>query len=102
MLVEDKSRNTRENALNVKDLLKERHLGSSIILVTSALHMPRAIRIFTRVGLKVTPAPADYRVAPTQGSAWFRLIPSAEALAGSTSAIKEYMGIATYKLLGWL
>jgi uncharacterized SAM-binding protein YcdF (DUF218 family) len=32
----------------------------SIILVTSALHMPRAVEIFTDQGLRVTAAPTDY------------------------------------------
>jgi uncharacterized SAM-binding protein YcdF (DUF218 family) len=102
VLVEDKARNTRENALFVKKLLQERKLGLSIILVTSALHMPRAVAIFTHAGFKATPAPTGHLVGATQGSVWFHLLPNADALAGSTAAIREYMGIGAYRLLGWL
>jgi len=35
--------------------------NADILLVTSALHLPRAAALFEREGLKVTPAPSDYR-----------------------------------------
>ena len=49
--------NTFEEASNFKETYG---LGEKVILVSSASHMPRAYKIFTDLGLDVTPAPTDY------------------------------------------
>src|SRR5690606_30182135 len=61
ILPEDRSRNTYENALYVRELLAQAD-SNEIVLVTSALHMPRSVAIFERQGFSVTPAPVDYFV----------------------------------------
>ena len=108
--IEPASRNTHENAIETEALL-ERHGITNIILVTSALHMPRAYRIFAKTDLDVTPVPADYLVTrqdwehytqPDLVVQLVNLLPSVENLHWTTSAIKEYVGIWIYGLRGWL
>ena len=102
VIVESNSKNTHDNAIMVKKILEERKLGLNVILVTSAMHMKRSVAIFKKAGFTVIPAPADYLVEDGGGSVWYGLLPSATSLEESTSAIKEYIGIVVYKMLGWL
>ncbi len=55
ILVDSLSKNTHENALNSAKILEDRIPGGKFLLVTTALHMPRAEGCFTKVGLNVTP-----------------------------------------------
>lgn len=93
--IEGKSRDTYENAREVQQL----RLKSPLILVTSAAHMPRALRVFRALGMKPLPAPCDFK------SRWsvddpLRFFPSAGYLAVSTSAIYEYLGTWWYGIRG--
>jgi uncharacterized SAM-binding protein YcdF (DUF218 family) len=108
--LESRSRNTYENAVETKKLLDPKGIRH-IILVTSALHMPRAYAIFSKQGFDVTPAPTDYTVSeaawdyyltPDPAVQIFNLFPTAEALDFTVRAIKEYMGLLVYRLRGWL
>lgn len=53
ILVEDKARNTFENALYAGRILRDRELAQ-VIVVTDGFHLPRALYVFRRLGLKVT------------------------------------------------
>ena len=66
---ETKSLNTYENALHTRQILDKNGI-SHIVLVTSAVHMPRALALFEKQGFSVIPAPTDYNV--TQAD-WDRL-----------------------------
>jgi uncharacterized SAM-binding protein YcdF (DUF218 family) len=101
IIVDRKSRNTRENAINVAVIWRERHFHSGL-LVTSATHMPRALASFRKVGLDMTPWPADFRghSYPLVNSI-FDLLPDASALQKTTTAIKEWLGLTVYRLRGW-
>ena len=100
IVVENESRNTRENAVNVAQLWKE-HGWSSGFLVTSASHMRRAEAAFSNVGLTLLPWPADYRGVAPQAWSIFDVLPDARALATTTAAIKELLGMVVYRLRGW-
>jgi len=102
VLLESESGTTRENALATKRVL-ERHALGSVLLVTSAAHMPRALGAFRAAGIDATPAPTDYHVVDDPSEfAWLSLLPSAEALAMTTGAVREYLGHAVYALRGWM
>lgn len=110
MLLETESQNTYENALYAKELLEERGI-QRILLITSAMHMPRAVAVFEKQGFEVVPVPVDYTVTKDEtfvdgeGSFAARLldvIPQAGSLSLSTNAIKEYIGMLVYKLQGWM
>lgn len=101
---ESQSFNTRDNAVNTKQILDKKRI-SKILLVTSALHMPRSIEIFRKVGIESIPAPTDFLSVNNDNSkGWaivLDLLPSAEALKNTTNAIKEYIGLFIYQLAGW-
>jgi uncharacterized SAM-binding protein YcdF (DUF218 family) len=107
---EPNSRNTYENALYSQAILEEAGV-ETILLVTSALHMPRSVRLFEKQGVTVIPAPADYIVSETDwrylwnvglAGQMLNLIPGAENLHYTTQALKEYIGLFVYGLRGWL
>lgn len=95
IVLEGRSRNTEENAAFSKQALDERH-AQSILLVTSALHMPRALALFRAQSIQATPAPTDFDAPPISP---LRLwLPDTEALDGSAKAIKEYLGIVANRI----
>jgi uncharacterized SAM-binding protein YcdF (DUF218 family) len=100
MLLEDKSRNTRENGINAVAIMREKGINK-ILLVTSAYHMRRAIGVFEKLGLDVVPAATDYQVLESDPSIldW---LPNAEALMMTTLGIKEYLGWWVYRVRGWV
>jgi uncharacterized SAM-binding protein YcdF (DUF218 family) len=60
LILETKSRDTHENALFTRELVKPAP-GEVWILVTSAAHMPRAMGTFRKLGWTVIPYPVDFR-----------------------------------------
>jgi uncharacterized SAM-binding protein YcdF (DUF218 family) len=99
IVLEDKSRNTRENAEFLKRLAAPK-AGETWVLVTSAWHMPRSVGIFREVGFKVVPWPADYS---THGTARDWSKPVFEASRGlklTDRATKEWIGLIVYYLSG--
>jgi uncharacterized SAM-binding protein YcdF (DUF218 family) len=90
IVLEAGSENTFSNARLTRKWLGKDGI-ERIILVTSALHMPRARRIFERTGVQVIPAPTDYEVIEMPFSV-LRLLPDAAALEGSSRAMKEVVG----------
>ncbi|WP_440995646.1 YdcF family protein [Arhodomonas sp. SL1] len=96
---ERQSRSTRENALFTARLLDASGIHR-VLLVTSAMHMPRAAASFRAEDVEVIPAPTDYEVMP-EPPHLLRWLPDAEALADSSAAIKEYLGLWAYRWRGW-
>lgn len=99
MLVEDRSVNTRGNAVFTAELLREQGIGR-VLLVTSSLHMQRALASFRAAGVDAIPAATDFEVVP-QPNHVLRWLPDAQALADSTRALKEYLGLWVYRWRGW-
>jgi uncharacterized SAM-binding protein YcdF (DUF218 family) len=89
MVLEGLSRNSRQNAQFTADILRPQGINQ-IILVTSALHMRRAVASFENQGFTVIPAATDYE-ARTRFD-WTGFLPDASALNGSARAIKEIVG----------
>jgi uncharacterized SAM-binding protein YcdF (DUF218 family) len=104
------SRNTYENALYSRQMLAKEGLND-ILLVTSAMHMPRSVPLFVAQGLRVTPAPTDFLVSDAEWRHLWRggpsatlinLLPNVEYLTYTTRCLKEYIGFAVYAWRGWL
>jgi len=93
--IERGSRDTGENARYSSALL--RALGiKRILLVTDAMHMPRARHAFEGAGMEVVEAPTMFFSDNPQ---WFTgLLPSAEGMRRSWYAAYELLGIAWYRL----
>lgn len=99
ILLEDASRNTRENATLTFELLQPQP-GSRWLLVTSAYHMPRSISIFRQAGFQVIAWPVDFRTAGAGDK--FRFFDSIDnGLRRLDTAAKEYVGLVVYRMRGW-
>jgi uncharacterized SAM-binding protein YcdF (DUF218 family) len=99
LLVEDRSRNTHENALESAAIVAA-HDFRRVLLVTSAFHVPRALRCFRKVGLDVDVMPVDWRTYdPRRHSGnW---LPGLSALEQSADAIHELVGLLVYRIVGY-
>jgi uncharacterized SAM-binding protein YcdF (DUF218 family) len=94
--MEKRSRNTFENAVYSKELIKP-NPNERWLLVTAALHMPRAIGCFRRVGFKVEGYPIQYTTGHrSRLQRGFSL--GSEALTRLDAAMKEWIGLVVYRL----
>jgi uncharacterized SAM-binding protein YcdF (DUF218 family) len=100
LIVEDESRNTRQNAVLSKPLLEARGVGK-ILLVTDATHMHRATLCFRKVGFEVVPAACNFRTSYFRWNL-FSFLPSAGAASGLGAAMHEWLGLVWYWLHGWI
>ena len=93
--IEGDSLTTEENALFSAKILAPAHV-QKILLVTHALHMPRAQRLFSDTGLEVIPAPTDFSThAPLK---WGDFLPSTQGRKLTKSALHEIFGLAWYRV----
>ena len=98
IVLEDRSQTTRDEALLLKPLLAERHVGR-FVLVTAPTHMPRALRALRAVGLDPIPSPSPARTAaPTR----WRLMPDRDSLAVSDAAVYDACAFVYYLARGWI
>lgn len=100
ILLDYRSRNTRENALNAVKLLGEAGCQSTL-LVTSAFHMPRAMASFEALGIDVFPASVDVSVVETPAYYVWNFVPDAGALNMTSRALREFAGQLVYRFRGW-
>jgi uncharacterized SAM-binding protein YcdF (DUF218 family) len=100
ILVETASATTHENAVETAKLLARFGIPEPVLLVTSGWHMPRAVAAFEAQGIDIIPSPTDRRVNPDAAFDAFALLPDSGALALSSLAVKEWVGIAWYRLSG--
>jgi len=98
LLIEDKSRNTYENAVFSKDLAPDQGQGNWI-LVTSALHMPRSVGVFRKAGWKVIPWPVNYLSGGEPQ--WANEDVPIERLYFLSRTVHELVGLAYYRARGW-
>jgi uncharacterized SAM-binding protein YcdF (DUF218 family) len=89
------SRNTYENAQRSKEVT-EAFGWRSLCLVTSAFHLPRAVRAFREAGLTVVPVPAG-GWASGGGYDWASFVPALNQLHASTLALREYVALVWYR-----
>jgi uncharacterized SAM-binding protein YcdF (DUF218 family) len=98
---EEQSTNTRENCVRSKELLDARG-ARDVLLVTTALHMRRALATCRTAGLAARAAPADFWVADEGSSTWLDLAPDPEALLFTQLALRERLGFWVYRRRGWI
>ncbi len=98
IFTEGKSRNTRENALESQKIIEQQG-WKTLLLVTSAAHMPRAYGCFAAVGIRPDTFVADVRSPPGKRSpSW---LPRAYHLSASSEALRELAGRWVYRRRGW-
>lgn len=106
MILQGGSINTAEDAEFSVGIIEENG-WQAVVLVTSALHMPRSVELFSRLGIDVIPAPTDF-VITDQGwndlysfrweNILINIMPTASSLKSTTSALKEYIGMIVNSL----
>ncbi len=99
LILENRSRNTHENARFTAELVQPKP-GERWLLVTSAFHMPRAVGCFRAAGFTVEAYPVDYRTG-----GWKRALArsslASEGLLTLDLAVKEWIGLLAYRLSGY-
>jgi uncharacterized SAM-binding protein YcdF (DUF218 family) len=98
LIIERNARNTIENAEFSKALAAPKP-GERWLLVTSAVHMPRSVGLFRKIGFAVEPYPVDWR---TRGLAdiWTFTPLATEGLVRTDLAMREWIGLVAYRLTG--
>ena len=100
IVLDGKSRNTRETAINSVALLEKKGCGKPL-LVTSAAHMSRSVAAFGKVGVDIFPVPTDIRVINNTGFMLLDFLPDADALKMTTDATREWIGQRVYEFQDW-
>ncbi len=100
LLLESEARTTRQNAIQVGALLRARGAERALV-VTSALHMRRALATMEASGLELVPAATDFRVVKDPPASVRRYMPDVGALARSSAVVHEWIGLIYYRLRGW-
>ncbi|WP_019995167.1 YdcF family protein [Aureimonas ureilytica] len=98
LVLEDRSRNTVENARFSKEIAAPKP-GETWLLVTSAAHMPRAVGCFRVAGFDVLPYPTDYQT-PGGNLIYQPSTATVRNLEKVHFAIREYLGLLAYWLTG--
>lgn len=92
LILDTASRNTAENAANARALMVRHGLRTGL-LVTSAVHMPRALALFQSAGIDAIPCATDLRAPGNQRGTLFSWLPDVGALELTTLAMKEWIGM---------
>jgi len=104
IIIEDKSRNTRENAVFSKRIIDSLWTSKkpNILIVTSAVHMPRAKRCFLKLNLKFDYLTTDFLGHKREFGFDKLFIPQIDAISKWGKLMKEWVGMITYKLAGYI
>lgn len=100
LILEDKSRNTVENAVLTRKLVDPKP-GERWLLVTSAWHMPRAMGVFRKAGFQVEAFPVDYLSGGESADYTRPYRKAARGLDIADDAFKEWAGLLAYYLAGY-
>jgi uncharacterized SAM-binding protein YcdF (DUF218 family) len=96
VIIEDRSRNTYEQVVNIAQLLRDHQIERSVV-VTAAPHMPRVLGLFRQQGLAPIPS-VPLTAYESRGTG--RWLFSFRALEDSEAACYEYLALVGYRLRG--
>lgn len=104
LLTEERSVNTYENAQNTAALLQKKGLADKrLLLVTSGIHMKRALACFKKSGLTCTPHATDLYTGTNRNyflEQYF--IPELDNFNQWALLLKEITGYMAYAMMGYL
>ncbi|WP_298014985.1 YdcF family protein [uncultured Castellaniella sp.] len=101
IIQENHSLTTHQNALYTAKVLRQ-HGIQRFLLVTSALHMPRAMASFQKQGLNPIAAPSPPQIVVPDEPDFSFWLPDLRTLNASRSIVKEYLGLLVYWVRGWV
>lgn len=104
VITEEKSVNTHENALNTVKLLRQSYPElKSCVLITSGIHMRRALGCFEKQGLNVTPYSTDLYTNRSGNFHWDQyIIPNLGNFSCWNDLLKEVFGYMVYDMVGYI
>jgi uncharacterized SAM-binding protein YcdF (DUF218 family) len=102
ILVDSLSDNTRENARNTAVILAKTIPGANCLLITTALHMPRAEGCFRKAGVDVTPYVTNKLTGKRRTDFDHLFIPQTESFVHWKNLIHEVVGYRIYKMMKYL
>lgn len=94
IILTDNAQNTEEEAREVKKILNDKN---KIIIVTSAFHMPRALKVFNAFEINAMPFAVDFRRI-TDKLSILDFIPSASSFNDTSFVVREMIGRFYYSL----
>lgn len=97
VIIESRSRTTFENALFSKSIIDSLHISSPLVLITSAMHMPRARQTFENAGIHVVPFPCNYVVLKKKYEWSDYVVPSLATIVSWNMLTKEIVGTLAYR-----
>lgn len=102
LVIEDQSRNTRESALAVAEIVRDKFNNSNFLLITSGFHMRRSLACFEKAGITATGFSTDFKTGDYPPSIISIIVPEPGALHKWHILLRELMGMAAYKLVGYI
>lgn len=97
IIMETASKDTRMQAAEVKSIVG----AAPFVLVTSASHMPRSMKLFKEQGLTPIPAPTNFLIKESYSGCPWHIYPSVQELRIMERAIYEYLGHAWLTIQGF-
>ena len=98
--VEKESRNTHESAVAVSEMLRQSR--GRALLITSCFHMRRSLSCFKKQGIDITPFSTDFYTHPRYFTMDVLIVPKVEAWVIWHKLVKEWTGLAAYRLAGYI
>jgi uncharacterized SAM-binding protein YcdF (DUF218 family) len=98
ILIENTSRNTKENAFNSAEILKKEYPKGKFLLITSANHMKRGQFCFENAGIITQAFPTDCTTSYTNFGVEYMFLPRVNALEVWETLIHEWIGYLVYKI----
>ncbi len=96
ILIENKSRNTYENAKYTSELLSDN--TKNLLLITSAWHIKRADLCFRKFNLNCDKFPTDYTKKDKQFDLGYLFLPNSSSYLKWETLIKEWVGFVVYTI----
>jgi len=101
IIIDNKARNTFENAVITKEILDSLEIEEPVLLVTSAFHMYRSKMCFDKAGVNYIAYPAHIRANRVRKYNWEALvIPGPGAMESFYRLMHEILGVIAYKASG--
>lgn len=98
IILENNSRNTYENALFTKQLIDSLQIKGSLLLITSAEHMPRAEKTFRHAGIDIQAYPCNYFVYNERLDLENTIAPDLKLFVYWRYFLKEIVGTIVYQI----
>jgi len=102
ILMDTLAENTHENAVYTKQILEQHPRIRSVLLITSSLHMRRAMACFRHEGINVQPYTTNLINSEVSWNVEYLLIPSISNFLIWNGTIHEIIGYGVYKIMGYI